>query len=93
MRVYNVSYDLDKPGQNYDGLIAELKKSPKWWHYLKSTWLVLTDESADQLWNRLGRHLDRTDNVLVIQVGRDYSGWLPKEAWDWINANVRGMAA
>jgi len=73
---------------DYVGLIEELKKSPLWWHYLESTWLILTTETAIQLWNRIAKHIHRKDYVLVIEVRDNTSGWLPKEAWDWIRENV-----
>jgi len=88
MTVYCVSYDLNKSGQNYNALYEELKKSSNWWHYLDSTWLILTGETADELSNRLRKHLDDNDNLLVIKVTRPYAGWLKKEAWEWINQNV-----
>lgn len=90
MNVYIVSYDLNRAGQNYAGLYAELKKTT-WWHYLDSSWLIATNETADQLWNRLSRHCDQNDRVLVIKVQSgitNRSGWLPKDAWDWIAQHV-----
>jgi len=88
MKVFCVSYDLNKPGQKYDGLISELKESYSWWHYLDSTWLIKTNESAGALSTRLQKHLDDNDNLLIIRVTKDYAGWLPKKAWDWIKNNV-----
>ncbi len=86
--VYCISYDLHKPEKNYAGLIKELEKSPDYWHYLKSTWLIKTAETADQLWNRISSYLDKDDSVLIIEVRNNKQGWLSKEAWDWINRNV-----
>ncbi len=88
MQVFCVSYDLNKPGQNYENLIKELKSSKLWWHYLDSTWLIKTNESANQLSTRIRKHTDSNDQLLVIRVTKDYSGWLPQKAWDWINNNV-----
>lgn len=36
MAVYSISYDLNKSGQNYDGLIKELRKFDGWCHPMKS---------------------------------------------------------
>ena len=88
MKVHNVSYDLRRAGQDYAGLIEELKKSPSWWHHLGSTWLIATTETALQLWNRVAPHLDKNDSMLIIEVGDDYSGWFPQEAWDWIKEHI-----
>jgi hypothetical protein len=92
MYAYNVSYDLKKPGQNYEKLFAELKSSPGWWHYLESTWLIVTNETPGQLWNRISPATDKNDSVLIIQVVNNTAGWLPQGAWDWINQNLRAAA-
>lgn len=84
MTVYCVSYDLNKTGQNYNALYEELKASPVWWHYLDSTWLISTDENATQLSDRIRKHLDQNDFLIVIKVTKDYAGWLSQEAWDWL---------
>ena len=88
MSVYCVSYDLNKAGQNYNALYEELKKSPGWCHPLDSTWLISTRETAQQLSDRLRRHLDNNDTLLVIVVTKEYAGWLPKTAWDWMKQHI-----
>ena len=88
MTVYSISYDLNTPGQKYTDLYDELKLSPDWWHFLDSTWLVATSETAEQLAARLLRHLDKNDRILIIKVTKPYQGWLSDDAWEWINRNV-----
>ena len=88
MATYCVSYDLNNPGQHYEPLYQELKKCAGWWHYLDSTWLVHTSESADNLAKRLLAVIDENDRLLVINVGKDHQGWLPQKAWDWINGHT-----
>lgn len=92
MSVYCVSYDLNRPGQNYEGLYEELKRSASWWHFLDSTWLIATSESSEQLWSRIAPHVDKTDSVLVIKVVNKSAGWLPQEAWNWINQHLQVAA-
>ncbi|WP_367330240.1 SinR family protein [Sphingobacterium multivorum] len=87
-KVYVVSYDLNKSGQDYVGLYGELKKSQAYWHYLDSTWLIYTGESANELYDRKGEHIDKNDLALVIEVRRNYQGWLPEKAWEWIRQHV-----
>jgi hypothetical protein len=88
MPVYCVSYDLNKLGQNYAYLHEELRSSGTWWHHLGTTWLVHTSEAAEQLSTRLRKALDDNDSLLVIKVTRDYAGWLPKKAWEWIEQHL-----
>lgn len=88
-KVYLVSYDLNSPGQNYTSLRDELKKSTDWWHYLDSTWLIYTWESANQVWNRIHSEIDKNDRVLIIEVKNNMQGWLTQDAWDWIHKYVK----
>jgi hypothetical protein len=82
--IYAINYDLKKPGQNYDSLHAAIKNLGAWWHYLGSTWLVDTNVIASAIWQKLEPHVDKNDSVLIIGVTKDYSGWLPPKAWEWI---------
>lgn len=91
--IYAINYDLKRPGQNYDELYKAIKNLGDWWHYLGSTWLVDTNLTAKEVWDRLAPHVDQNDRFLVIGVTRDYSGWLTKEAWEWINSRLNKLAA
>lgn len=91
--VYLITYDLNRPGQNYDGLYKAIKKLGAWWHYLDSTWLVDTNLSSDQIYARIKPHVDDNDHFLIIKVTRDYTGWLPKKAWEWIKQRVGAALA
>ena len=88
MSVYCVSYDLNQAGKNYNALYDELKKSPGWCHPLDSTWLISTGETAQQLSDRLRRHLDNNDTLLVIGVTKEYAGWLTQDTWDWMRTDI-----
>lgn len=88
MTAYSINYDLKAPGRNYDPLYEEIKKSRLWWHYLESTWIICTNETPDQVWQRLSKHVDKNDYVLIIEVRDRCQGWLPKDAWEWIHKNV-----
>lgn len=87
-KTYLISYDLKKPDQDYTYLIQELKKSNLWWHYLESTWLISTFETTQQIYQRIEKFIDKNDSVIIILVGKEYQGWLPEKAWNWIHNNV-----
>ena len=84
--IYAVNYDLKEPDRNYKALHNAIKSCGKFWHYLDSTWLVDTDLDANEIWEQLEPHVDKNDRVLVIGVTQDYTGQLPKKAWEWIDA-------
>lgn len=91
--IYAINYDLKQPGQDYSGLHEAIRSCGDWWHYLGSTWLVDTNLGAAGIWKRLDPHVDRNDRVLVIGVTKEYQGWLPKDAWEWINSRRMRAAA
>lgn len=91
MKVYIISYRLQSK-KDYTGLYEQLEALPDWWHYLESTWLVATEQNANQLYNLMRPHLDQEkDDILIIQAGTDMQGWLPKDAWEWIHRNFLGL--
>jgi len=91
--IYAINYDLKRPGQKYEALHEAIKSCGAWWHHLGSTWLVDTSLDATGIWSRLAPHVDKNDYVLVIGVTRDSQGWLPKEAWEWLNSRIAKLAA
>lgn len=89
MAVFSVSYDLNKSGQNYESLWAELRKSSGYSHIMDSTWLVSTSETAEQLSARLRQWIDKNDTLFVSKVNAgQYAGWLTQDQWDWIKQHI-----
>lgn len=86
--IYAVNYDLKRPGRDYAGLYLAIKACGTWWHYLESCWLIDTRLDAQTIFARLRPHLDENDRALVIRIGPDRQGCLPKEAWDWIDRRL-----
>ncbi|RNI20737.1 SinR family protein [Flexivirga caeni] len=75
MNTILIGYDLNRQGQDYDDLIASIKALGSWWHHLDSTWLVKTSSSAKEVRDRLARHIDSNDELLVINVSGDAVAW------------------
>lgn len=91
--IYAINYDLKKPGQNYEALYEAVKSCGDWWHYLGSTWLIDTTLPAKGIWDRLVPHVDQNDFFFICGVTKEHQGWLPQDAWNWINARIAKMAA
>lgn len=79
-----VTYDLKQPIGSYTGLFGVLKSKDSWWHYLSTTWLVATEDTPSALQDELVKHIFKGDRVLIVAFRSEYSGWLPKKAWEWI---------
>jgi hypothetical protein len=55
---------------------------------LYSQWLVDTNESPQQWYDRLDPVIDSNDKLLICRIQEPYQGWLPKEVWDWLRPRV-----
>jgi hypothetical protein len=87
-----VTYQLGPPRQ-VPALVAELQNSNQWWHFLDYLWLIYSNEGANDLYSRVVRHMAQSDGLLVVEIKRraQVQGWLPKEAWDWINEKQNSL--
>jgi hypothetical protein len=78
-----VSYDLRDRERDYDDLFEEIKQQGRWWHYLKSTWIIETNRTPRQVVDALEEILSKGDRLLVSEIER-LDGVLPEKAWNWL---------
>jgi hypothetical protein len=65
--LYLVTYDLMKPGQNYDSLISTLR-ALRATRVLLSTWVLRSNKTAGALRDEFKAHIDQNDRVLVAEM-------------------------
>ena len=85
--LYLISYDLKDPGQNYQKLQSAIKGlGISWCHLLESTWVINTAFDARYITNYLRRNMDTNDFLFVVEISKkDRNGFLPQEAWHWLD--------
>lgn len=88
-KAYILNFDLDSNFNSvkfhdelikFDGLVA-------WWHYLKSSYILIVEFglTADNITDYVMKIIpNKYFFVSELQLN-DHNGWLPQEAWDWIN--------
>lgn len=83
---YLVSYDLNKPGKNYNDLYDAIKASStgKWCKPLESVYIIESSLSALSVYNKLTPCLDRNDRILVIEVKGQSYWYLDKKVSDYL---------
>ena len=84
MTVYSVSYDLNKEGQNYKDLIAEIKSFNGYCKVRDLYWFVCSTGNASTVSERLKKHMDNNDSLLVMETSTNRQGWLNKDIWEWL---------
>ncbi len=87
MPVLLVTYTLRNEVKDYSPLFEAIKNGgTRWWHYIDTVWIVETTLTADQFAHKLYPFIEKPDYLLVVRIMNEHQGWLPKEAWDWINS-------
>ena len=89
-KIFLVTYDLKRPGQNYSDLYDAIKSEGDWQHPLESMWTLKTDNSvlARTLYKRLRPYIDEKDNLFIVEItDQDRQGWLAKSFWTWLKEN------
>lgn len=88
--ILSISYDLKKPGRNYDDLYETIKSARSWAHAMDSLWFISTGESVETWSNRLRQVMDQNDWLFVVDItGQSCNGWMKKEIWEWLEKHNR----
>lgn len=88
--MYLITYDLHQGiFHNYQPFLREIEQIGSWWRYMDRTWIVATDLPLKEVADRLTKHLGQPDRLLIIPLKQPYTGWLPNEAWEWIDEMYR----
>ncbi len=74
MRTLLIEYDLNKPGQDYQLLIAKIK-TYQWCHHLKSAWFIRAAMTPTQMREQLVSYIDAGDDLMIIDVTQDMAAW------------------
>lgn len=87
-RKYLITYTLKTPNWNYSGFFAAIQSLGTWWHYLDSTWIIKNSiYTPQQMYAKVAPFISKKDHILIVEiVPNNKEGYLPKDAWDWINS-------
>jgi len=90
MAVYMITYDLNGKGQNYGKVIKAIKDSSTgvWCSYWKSSYLIKSNLTVQQVSDNIIPHLDNNDRFFVIEVKKNYQGLLKKKNWKHIKEKI-----
>ncbi|BCK62648.1 hypothetical protein KAM338_42920 [Aeromonas caviae] len=87
MAVLLVTYDLNKPGKDYNDLLKTIK-SYAWARLSESSYAIKTDQSPQQVFDKLKPFLDQNDNLYVINLKKPYAGFGPKDVNEWLDNSL-----
>lgn len=91
--LYEISYDLRKPGRDYSRLYEAIKGYGDWAHPLDSVWIISASQTAVQVRDHLKSRMDANDGLLVTRMSGE-AAWmgLNDEVSKWLHDKL-GRAA
>jgi hypothetical protein len=85
-----VMCDINGSPEKKARFVAEVRKARGWWNHIKATWILISDESAEECFDRLSAHVSSPDRLLVLEVTPIAAqGLLNERAWSWLNRNLK----
>jgi len=88
---FMLTYDLNSPGQKYDDVIKTIKdeiSNGVWCTFWKSSYLLRSDLTTDQMLDKLKPFLDQGDKFFITEIVDNKQGWLETDQWKYINENI-----
>jgi len=82
----SISYDLRKPGRNYDDLYKVIKSAPSYCHTMDSLWFIHTNETVKTWSDRLMKCIDNNDYLFIVDITKQSRyGRMIRDVWDWLD--------
>ncbi|PFB05019.1 hypothetical protein CN385_05835 [Bacillus anthracis] len=89
MAIKLITYDLNKPSQDYSSLYEEIESLGDCINPLKSVWLVKTTLSSGEIIERLKKVADKNDDFIVVPYDTpDRSAYMSTKYVDWVKQNL-----
>lgn len=80
MSVYQITYTLRKPGQNYDDLYDAIEALGDSVHALDDCWFVETDDTASDIRDDLKAYVSSNDSIIVTKKSTTGVTWATSSA-------------
>jgi len=78
--------------KNFHTKITTAKGVINWWHYIDNTYILIVEYGITA--KNISDFVQNNTNNMKFFVSeinlKNHNGWLPNEAWDWINEQMKG---
>lgn len=83
---YLISYDLNSPGQKYESVCNAITQASTgvWCRPLESVYIIQSNMTAEAIYNRISRYMDRNDYLLITALEGDSYWQLEKSVSDYL---------
>jgi predicted regulator of amino acid metabolism with ACT domain len=84
-------FDNDKLNKMFVALKQD-KDVNSWWHHINNTFMITTNSNVTALSiQKFIKNYFTDSHFMILQIHSpdEYNGWLPQNAWDWIESNLK----
>lgn len=89
MTVFQIDYDLQDPGQDYEEISNAISELGDHTHILGSSWLVeVSSMNAEEVRDIIMDSVDRNDKLLVTKISKEGQSWATSfggTSTDWLS--------
>jgi hypothetical protein len=85
---YIVCFSLNGPADAYDDFFETIRQSDEWLSYIPGVVIVRSRRTLVSLATELRQKIRTGDRLLVMPAKGPADGWMPKDAWEWMNARL-----
>ena len=64
--------------------ITSMQGLYSWFHYLRSSYILISDKDSNELTQQIIKVIPNKRFLLFMCDLNTRNGWMPREAWDWI---------
>ncbi|RKQ96864.1 hypothetical protein C7446_2724 [Kushneria sinocarnis] len=88
LNAYIVTCTVEPETRRFERIERELDRCVSWTALSSTTWLVATEQSAEQLMRQLRLHAENTEAVYVMGMADPMEGYGPQRINRWLNRHV-----
>lgn len=88
MNVKLITYDLERPAQNLELLLALIREFPSWKKLSDSSFAVTSVEDPITIYRNLKRVLRTSDQLFIFSLGQEHSGQASAQLGVWLDRNL-----
>ena len=88
MSVFLITYDLNKETVRPNIVKTIQNDFTNWAQLSESSYAVVSNLAADDVYIKVAKHLDENDQCYVITLAKPFGGFGPKVVNDWLQENL-----
>lgn len=91
MSAFLITYDLNRPGQNYKKLFDAIESYGIYWHFMQNAWVIRSANSASQVRDHLKQYIDANDKLFVARLGETAWTGFNTDGNSWLKTRIEAQ--